>query len=76
MTFDIGQNLTFLGLIFLFLKFILPIIFLLVLGIALIWLIRYIYSQRSPNYDFWTRSSEWAIVLVCAALILFLVIFT
>lgn len=72
MTFDVGTNLTFLGLLFLALKFILPIVIGAALLIGAYFAFKYFTNGIFPiNVD-----KNWLIVIVCVVLILLLIIAT
>ena len=67
---DIGQNLTLLGLLFLILKYLLPVIIGALLLIAAYFGFRYFTTGIFPiNVD-----KNWLIVIVCTVLILLLII--
>lgn len=69
MTFDVGQNLTLLGLLYLFFKYLLPVIIGLILIIGAILFVRLLYT----NVDL-PINKNWLIVIVCFVLILLAVL--
>ena len=71
MTFDIGENLFGLGIFFLLLKYILPLLVglaLLILGYAYL---RNLYNRYNDPLN--PTSSNWLIVAVCVVLIVILI---
>jgi hypothetical protein len=72
MTYEIGTNLTTLGLLYLGLKFLLPLFIGIGLLVGVYFAFRYFTSGVFPI----AVDKNWAIVVVCAVLILLLVIAT